>query len=205
MGRKDPRVDAYIAKSAAFAKPILRHIRSVVHQGCPEAVEEMKWSFPHFRYKGMFRGMAAFKAHCTLGFWKHALLAERVKAMPRLGAEAMGQFGSLKSVKDLPSKAVLLGIVKQAAILNDLGVKPAPRKVTPTKDRVLQVPDYFMKALRRNKKALATFEGASYSFRKEYVAWVVEAKAEATRQRRLDTAVEWMAEGKSRNWRYENC
>jgi uncharacterized protein YdeI (YjbR/CyaY-like superfamily) len=205
MGRKDPRIDAYIAKSAPFARPILKHIRSVIHEGCPDVVEGMKWSHPHFDYKGIFCGVAAFKQHCTFGFWKHALLVDRIKEMPRLGAEEMGQFGSLKSVSDLPSRAVLLRIVKEAAVLNDLGIKPAPRKVTPKKDRVLEVPDYFMKAVRKNKKALATFEDASYSFRKEYVTWITEAKREETRQRRLETAVEWLAEGKSRNWKYENC
>jgi hypothetical protein len=205
MGKKDPRVDAYIAKSADFAKPILKQLREVVHQGCPEVVEEMKWSFPHFSYKGMFCGMAAFKQHATFGFWKHELLVERVRGLPRLGADAKGQFGRLTSLDDLPRKAVLLKLVKEAAILNDAGIKPARRKVTPKADRVLQVPDYFMNAVSKNKSALKTFEGASYSFRKEYVSWIVEAKTEQTRQRRLQTAVQWMAEGKARNWKYENC
>jgi hypothetical protein len=205
MGKKDPRVDAYIAKSADFAKPILKHLRQVVHEGCPEVVEEMKWSFPHFSYKGMFCGMAAFKQHATFGFRQHALLVKRVKGLPRLGANAMGQFGRLTSLDELPRKALLLTLVKEAAILNDAGIKPARRKVTPKADRVLQVPDYFMNAVSKNKNALKTFEGASYSFRKEYVSWIVEAKTEQTRQRRLETAVQWMAEGKARNWKYENC
>lgn len=205
MGKPDPRVDAYIAKSADFAKPILKHLRQVVHEACPAVVEEMKWSFPHFSYKGMFCGIAAFKQHCTFGFWKHSLLVERVKGLPRLGADAMGQFGRITSLRDLPSKAILLRLVKEAAILNDEGIKPPKRKVTPKADRVLTVPDYFLKAVRKNRKALKTFEGGSYSFKKEYVAWVVDAKTDETRARRLETAVEWMAEGKSRNWKYENC
>jgi hypothetical protein len=203
MGRMDPRVDAYIAKSAEFAKPILTHVRRVVHEGCPEVVEEMKWNFPHFSYKGMFCGMAAFKEHATFGFWKHELLVERVKGLPQLGAEAMGQFGRLTSLDDLPHKAVLLKLVREAAILNDKGIKPARRTLTPKADLTLEVPDYLMKALRRNRKALKTFETASYSFRKEYVSWLVDAKSEPTRQRRLATAVEWMADGKGRNWKYE--
>jgi hypothetical protein len=203
MGKKDPRVDAYIANSPDYAKPILKHLRKIVHKGCPEVVEETKWSMPHFSYKGMFCGMAAFKQHCTFGFWKHGLLVERVHGMPRLGVDAMGQFGCLTSLGDLPGDAVLLAIVKEARRLNDEGIKVPPRKVTLKKDRVLTIPAYFMKAVRANRKALATFENASYSFKKEYVAWVVDAKSEETRARRLGTAVEWMAEGKGRNWKYE--
>ncbi|MFI5311821.1 MAG: YdeI/OmpD-associated family protein [Gemmatimonadales bacterium] len=205
MGRKDPRVDAYIAKSADFAKPILEHLRKIVHKGCPEVVEEIKWNTPHFSYKGMFCGMAAFKAHSIFGFWKHSLLVGRVKGMPKVGTPAWGTFGRLTSLDDLPTDATLLAAVKEAKRLNDEGVKPPKRKVIPAKDRVLQVPDYFMRAVRRDKKALAYFGGASYSCRKEYVQWVTEAKAEETRERRLKTAVEWMSRGKNRNWKYENC
>ena len=203
MGKKDPRVDAYIAKSADFAKPILTHLRKIVHQGCPDVVEEMKWSTPHFGYKGMFCGMAAFKQHCIFGFWKHALLAGRVKGAMRRGVEAMGQFGRLTSLGDLPSDTVMLALVKEARRLNDDGITLPKRKVTPERDRVLAIPAYFMSAVRKNGKALATFHGASYGFKKEYVVWVVDAKTEATRVRRLTTAVEWIAEGKGRNWKYE--
>ena len=203
MGKKDPRVDAYIAKSADFAKPILNHLRKIVHEGCPEVVEELKWSAPHFSYKGMFCGCAAFKQHCVFGFWRHALLAKRVKGVPKLGLEAMGQFGRLTSLADLPSDATMLTLVKEAKRLNDEGIRAPKRKRTPEKDRVLAIPPYFMKAVRRNKRALETFAEASYSFKKEYVVWVTDAKSEETRDRRLTTAVAWMAEGKGRNWKYE--
>jgi hypothetical protein len=203
MGKRDPRVDAYIARSADFAKPILTRLRKIVHQGCPEVVEEMKWSTPHFGYKGMFCGMAAFKQHCIFGFWKHALIARHAKGAMRRGVEAMGQFGRLTSLDDLPADAVMIALVKEAKRLNDEGIKPSKRKVTPEKDRVLAIPAYFLQAVRKNKRALATFQAASYSFRKEYVVWVADAKAEETRARRLATAVEWMAEGKGRNWKYE--
>lgn len=202
MGKKDPRCEWYIAKSAEFAKPILNHLRKLVHKGCPEVVEEMKWGMPHFSYKGMFCRMAAFKQHATFGFWHSGLLAARVKDMPRLGAQAMGNFGRLTTLDDLPSDAVLLTLLREAKRLKDEGMKSSKRKVTPKKDRVLTIPGYFLKAVRKNRKALATFEGGSYSFKKEYVAWVVEAKGEATRARRLETAVTWMAEGKNRNWKY---
>jgi len=152
MGKKDPRVDEYIASAADFAKPILRHLRAVVHKGCPDVVEEMKWSFPHFSYKGMFCGMAAFKEHATFGFWKQALLAERAKGMPKLGVEAMGQFGRITSLDDLPGELTLLALVKEAARLNDDGVKPRPLQVTPKESRVLKVPPYFMTVVRKYER-----------------------------------------------------
>lgn len=203
MGKRDPRVDAYIAKSADFAQPILAHLRKIVHQGCPEVVEELKWSAPHFAYKGMFCGMAAFTRHCIFGFWKHGLLAQRATGAMRRGVEAMGRFGKLTSLDDLPADAVMIALVKEAKRLNDEGIKPPRRKGTPAKDRVLTIPAYFMAAVRKDKRTLATFRDASYSFKKDYVAWVTDAKSEDTRARRLATAVEWMAEGKGRNWKYE--
>lgn len=204
MGKKDARVDAYIAKAQPFAKPILEHLRALVHQHVPDVVEEVKWSMPCFTYKGMLANMASFKAHATFGFWKGALVAERSKALPKKGQEAMGQFGRITSVKDLPSDAVMAKLLKIAMALNDEGVKPVKKK-TPKAEQVLTVPLYFTKALKANPKAKATFDAFPYSCRKEYVAWVTEAKAEATRDRRLAQAVEWMAEGKRRNWKYENC
>ena len=198
MGNKDPRIDAYIARSAPFAKPILKHLRRVVHQGCPQVEETLKWGSPSFTHQGILCGMAAFKQHCVFGFWKHALVID--KRTSKVEA-AMGQFGRITALSDLPSDRVLLGWVKKAAALNEQGVK-VPRKPKPATDRVLEVPPYFMSALRKNAKALATFKGFSSSNKREYLEWVTEAKAEATRARRLATAVEWMAEGKIRNWKY---
>jgi uncharacterized protein YdeI (YjbR/CyaY-like superfamily) len=205
MGKKDPKVDAYIAKAPPFAKPILEHIRSLVHANVPDVAEEMKWSFPHFTYKGMFAGVSAFKAHCSFGFWKHAIVAERAKELPKKGLEAMGQFGRLTTVHDLPSDAVMKKLLKIAMAVNDDGVKAPARKVTPVKDRVLDIPAYFTKAVKANAKAKAVFDAFPYSSKKEYVVWVTEAKSEATRDKRLAQAVEWLAEGKRRNWKYENC
>jgi len=198
MGKKDPRVDAYIAGAAHFAKPVLKHLRKTVHAACPEAEETLKWGAPTFMYHGMLCGMAAFKEHATFGFWKHALLVED---MPKPGQAAWGNFGRITSVSDLPSETTMRRLVKQAMALNEQGVK-VPRKAPP-RDRTLSVPAYFMSAVRRNRKAHETFKGFSYSCRKEYVEWVGEAKTDATRSRRLETAVAWMAEGKSRNWKYE--
>ena len=204
MGKKDLRIDTYIGKSAEFAKPILRHIRKVVHAGCPDVEETLKWGFPHFMYKGILCSMAAFKAHCAFGFWKQALLREKHKSLAKaakVAEPAMGQFGRITGVADLPSEKTLLRLVADAAALNNEGVKSPARSRAKGK-RALAIPAYFMSALRENKKALATFNGFSPSNKKEYVEWVTEAKTEETRERRLATAVEWMAEGKIRNWKY---
>ena len=202
MGKKDPRVDEYIAKSAEFARPILKHLRKVVHAGCPGVEETLKWSMPAFMYKGMFCGMAAFKQHCTFGFWKESLLRDKLREVNKTGDDAMGQFGRITSVKDLPSEKALLAMVKAAAALNDAGVK-VQRKNRPAGPRELEIPADLSTALKKNKKAQAAFEGFSYSHRKEYIEWITEAKGEETRKRRLDTTLEWLTEGKSRNWKYE--
>jgi len=197
MGKQDPRVDAYIAKAADFAKPILTHLRQVVHNACPGVDETMKWSFPHFDYKGeMMCSMAAFKAHCALGFWKSSLVLDGPGS-----EDAMGHFGRLTSVRDLPSDRTLAAYVKKAAKLNDEGVKVARRPVAPKKP--LSVPADFAAALKKSPAARKAFDAFSPSHRREYVEWVTEAKTDATRQRRMKAAVDWLSEGKSRNWKYE--
>jgi len=195
MGRKDPRTDAYIAKSADFAKPILKHLRQLVHKGCPEVEETIKWSMPHFDYKGPLAGMAAFKAHCAFGFWKGSLIVPGSK-------EAMGQFGCITKLSDLPPDKVLIGYVQKAARLNEEGVKvPRPRK---HEKKDISMPADLAAALKKNAKARATFASFRPSHKREYLEWITEAKAEATRKKRLATAIEWMAEGKPRHWKYMN-
>ena len=197
MGKKDPRVDAYIATSADFAQPILKHMREQMHRHCPEVEETIKWGFPHFDYQGILAGMAAFKAHCALGFWKGALLT-----IDKNSAAAMGQFGRITSVKDLPGERELARLIKAAMVLNEEGIKSPARAKPKTEKQELLVPDYLKSALKKNEPALATFEGFSYSNQKEYVEWITEAKTEITRGKRLAQALEWMAEGKVRNWKY---
>lgn len=201
MGDKNPAVDEYIAKSADFARPILEHLRSVVHAGCPRTEEVLKWGFPHFMHQGILCSMAAFKSHCAFGFWKGQLLAEKYPALAATRESAMGEFGRIMKKSDLPGRAVLVGYVKEAAALNDAGVK-VPSRARPKQPRPLKVPDYFLSALRKSRKAMATFEEFSPSHKREYVEWVVEAKGEETRKKRLETAVLWMSEGKARNWKY---
>jgi uncharacterized protein YdeI (YjbR/CyaY-like superfamily) len=197
MGTRDPRVDAYIAKQAEFARPILEYIREAVHAGCPEVEETLKWSAPHFMHHGMMCGMAAFRQHCAFGFWKGRLV---VDTGDEKLASAMGQFGTIRTLKDLPSKRALVGYVKKAAKLNEEGIK-APRAQKARKQPLATPPD-LAAALKKNRKAAATFEAFPPSHRREYVEWITEAKREETRQRRLEQAVEWMAEGKHRNWKY---
>jgi uncharacterized protein YdeI (YjbR/CyaY-like superfamily) len=202
MAKTDPRIDAYIAKSADFAKPILNHLRELVHQGCPDVEETWKWSFPHFLYKGILCSMAAFKNHCSFGFWKNALIIGKNNG--KAERDGMGSFGRLTSLADLPADSVLLAYIKKAVQLNDTGVKN-PARSAPKVKKPLVVPDYLMAALSKRKKALATWEDFSYSHKKEYVEWVTEAKTEQTRSKRLTTTVTWLVEGKSRNWKYKNC
>jgi len=204
MPKLDRRVDAYIASSAEFAKPILEHLRQLVHAGCPGVEETVKWQHPSFGYQGMLCGMAAFKAHCTFGFWKHALILDQNPAQKAKAEAAMGQLGRIVSLSDLPSDKVLIGYVKQAVRLNEQGVN-APRTPRPLKKKPLITPPDLATALKKNKKALETFADFSPSHKREYIEWITEAKREETRTKRLETAIAWLAEGKPRNWKYANC
>jgi uncharacterized protein YdeI (YjbR/CyaY-like superfamily) len=202
VGRKDPRIDAYITNAAPFARPILKHVRKLVHQGCPEVEEDLKWSHVAFMYKGILCGIGAFKQHVTFGFWRSGLVAREAGARFDSQGEAMGQFGRITSLDDLPSDRDMMRLIKAAIAIHDRGEK-APAKPRPPANRKLAVPAYFMAAIRKNRKALAAFNAFSYSHRKEYVEWVTEAKTDATREKRLATTIDWLAEGKSRNWKYE--
>ena len=196
----DPRVDAYIEKSAEFARPILTHIRKLVHTACPDVVETIKWGFPNFDHKGIMCNMASFKQHATFGFWKQSLLEK--DAFPEQKT-AMGSFGRIESLDDLPADDLFIALVRQAAELNEKGIKVEKKK--PAAKKELVVPDYLAAALKNDKKARETFESFPYSCKKEYVEWITEAKTDATRDKRLATPLEWLAEGKRRNWKYENC
>ena len=195
----DPRIDDYIQSAAAFAQPMLVHIRDAVHQACPQVEETIKWGMPTFMHAGgILCGMAAFKKHVSFGYWKHALVVGDGSAQ-----EGMGSYGKMASLKDLPPKKTLLAHIRKAAKLNEDGVKaPAQRK---SAKPFPQAPDDLVAALRKNKAAQATYEAFPPSCKREYVEWITEAKREETRAKRLAQAVEWMAEGKRRNWKYENC
>jgi uncharacterized protein YdeI (YjbR/CyaY-like superfamily) len=200
MSKKDPRVDAYIARSADFAKPVLKHIRAVVHENCPQVEETLKWSSPAFMHKGILCIMAAFKHHCIFGFWKGSIIVGDGTPLK----EAMGNFGRLTSVSDLPPKRMLARFIRKAMALNDTGVK-TPARSKAKERKPLVVPTYLRAALKKNKKAQQTFDAFSYTSKKEYVEWLTDAKSDETRHRRLLQAIEWMAAGKSRDWKYANC
>ena len=200
----DPRIDAHIEKAAPFARPILRHLRKLVHETCPDVEETLKWSSPAFVYRGkILCGMAAFKQHCVFGFW-HQGMTEVLGADGEKSDTAMGSFGRLTSLDDLPSDRVMTRYIKKAAALNESDAPTRPRPVRRPAAPVA-VPDDLAAALKKKKDAAATFEKLSPSHRKEYIEWITEAKRDETRQKRLSTTLEWLAEGKSRNWKYENC
>ena len=197
--KTDPRIDAYIARQADFARPILEHLRETVHAACPDGEETMKWSMPHFMYRGeMLAGMAAFKQHATFGFWRGSLVVGKANEQ----ASAMGQFGCLKSIDDLPGRAELEALVRKAMKLTEDGVKPPRNK----HDKApFTVPQDLRAALDENQAAGTTFDGFPPSAQREYVEWITEAKRDETRSKRLAQAIEWLAGGKRRHWKYESC
>lgn len=197
MPNTDKRVDAYIAKAQPFAQPILRHIRAVMHEACPDVVETIKWGMPHFEYHGNLAGMSAFKAHAAFGFWKGELVTGKLPG----ATDAMWGFGKLTSVKDLPSKRQLVGYIKKAMKLNAEGVaKPKPVKRAKAG---LAMPDDLAAALKRSARARKTWEGFPPGKRREFIEWVTGAKRAETRERRVEGAVALLGEGKSLNWKYE--
>jgi len=200
VGKIDKRVDAYIAKSADFAKPILSHLRKLIHQACPDIQETIKWGFPNFEYCGMVCSMASFKQHCAFTFWKAALMKDFEDKLLPVGETAMGHLGRVTSLKDLLPDKKMLRYIKEACRLNEDGIKIIkPKK---SAKQPLIVPVYFKKELSKHPKAKATFDRFSYSQQKEYVEWITEAKTEPTRLKRVATSIEWLAQGKIRNWKY---
>lgn len=200
---KDSRIDAYISKSKDFAQPILIHLRQLIHVACPEVQETIKWGMPHFEYKGAFCGIAAFKEHAVFGFWKGALINDPehyLQQRANNGGEAMGNLGRITSLEDLPPDEIIIGFIKQAKKLNDDGIKVQAKPKTQKAE--IEIPVDLTDALAKNKNAQETFKNFSQSNKREYIDWINEAKTTQTRIKRLDTAIEWMAEGKIRNWKY---
>jgi uncharacterized protein YdeI (YjbR/CyaY-like superfamily) len=201
MRKKDPRVDDYIAKSAEFARPILKRLRTAVHAGCPDVEETIKWGAPHFMHEGILASMAAFTRHCAFGFWKGELIEAKLAKAKKGSGDAWGQLGRMASADDLPSERMLVALVREAVKLNEAGVKLPSRSRSKPRPEV-DVPADLSAALHRNRKARATFDGFPPSHRREYVEWITEAKTDATRARRLATTIEWLADGKPRDWKY---
>lgn len=200
MGSRDSRIDAYIVKSADFAKPILQSLRKTVHEACPQVEETIKWGSPSFIHAGgILCGMAAFKQHASFGFWKHALV---------MGADAprdgMGSYGKITSLSELPPKRQLIADLKKAMTLNEQGIMGpgVRRRMAPRPPP--EAPADLVAALNKSSRARAVFEAFPPSRKREYIDWIVEAKREQTRARRLAQAINWIAEGKSRNWKYSD-
>ena len=197
----DKRVDQYIEKSAPFAQPILAKLRGLVHKACPEVVETWKWSFPNFLYRDkILCSMAAFKQHCSFGFWLGSMMKDPEKLL-QVNSEktAMGNFGKIESVKDLPSDKVLVSYIKEAMRLYDEDIKPPKKEKSEVKP--IAVPSFFSGSLKKNKAAEESFSKMSPSHKKEYLEWITGAKTADTRERRMKQAIEWLTEGRSRNWK----
>lgn len=203
MGVRSAEVDAYIEKSAEFAKPILKKIRQLFHKACPKITETMKWSFPHFEHQGIVGSMAAFKQHATFGFWKAGLMNDPTGLLKTMGKTEMGTH-RLTSVKDMPPDEIVIAYIQQAVELNQAGIKVTIKRDKKPKAELV-VPDDLAAALKKSKKAAKVFDEFSYSHRKEYVEWIEEAKRPETRAKRVETTVAQLAEGKSRHWKYQNC
>jgi uncharacterized protein YdeI (YjbR/CyaY-like superfamily) len=203
MATTDPRIDAYIQGSADFAQPILEHLRKLIHKACPDVVETIKWSMPFFEYKeAMLCNISAFKQHCAFGFWNASLMKDPAGVLRVKDKKAMGHFDRITSLKDLPADKILIAYIKEAAALNDKGVKK-PARVPAAPKTALPVPPALAVALKKNKKAGEIFAAFPPSHRREYIEWITEAKTDETRDKRVATTLEWLTEGKSRNWKYQ--
>ena len=202
QGQFTSQFDEYQEAASDFAKPIMAHLRKLVHKKCLEVVETIKWGIPHFDYKGeMMCIFAAYKNHCSFGFWKESLMSDaRLKANPDL--KAVKRFmGKITSLSDLPSDSELIAFIQEAMVLNEKGVKLPPRQ--DAKPAEIAIPDAFTEQLSRHEQANEVFKNKSPSFRKEYVTWITDAKTDQTRQKRIDESLEWIAQGKGRFWKYE--
>lgn len=201
MGQRDPRIDAYIARAAPFARPILEHIRALVHEACPDVEETIKWPMPAFMHAdGILAGMSAFKQHASFGFWKHTLVMG--EGAQRVG---MGSYGKMTSLADVPPMKRLMADICKAMKLNAEGVKSARARKTDAPKPAPAAPADLVAALKRNKAAKDSFDAFPPSAQRDYVEWITQAKRDETRHNRLIQAVEWLAQGKRRNWKYENC
>jgi uncharacterized protein YdeI (YjbR/CyaY-like superfamily) len=202
MSQFNPQFDEYIEKSADFAKPIMAYLRQIIHETCPEVEEIMKWAIPHFDYKGdMMCILAAYKNHCSFSLYKAELMNDAEIIASVKAGQKMGYMDKVKSLSDLPARETLVAYIKEAMVLNENGVKKA--KPVAEKPKVIEIPDYFSEILAAMPQVKEIFESKSQSFRKDYLVWITDAKTEATRQKRIEQSLEWIAAGKGRFWQYE--
>lgn len=197
-------VDTYIANAEDFAKPILEHWRRLIHENCPEVEETIKWSFPHFDYNGDNMCVVAFyKNHCSFTFLKAELMTDQRLQVNKDLKPIQRFLGKISTISDLPPDHEFIGMLKEAMLLNKNGIKIKRGKPESDKPKILETPDYLLAALLANPKAMEIFESKSNSFRKEYIVWITDAKTDETRQKRINEALEWIAEGKGRFWKHQ--
>lgn len=202
MENFDSRIDAYIEKSADFAKPILNHLRELVHRASPEIIETMKWSAPFFEYRGVLCFMMAFKQHAGFGFWKAGNLPDPHGIIQDEGNA--GSIGKLTTLVDLPDDDILIWYIRQAMELKQMPAAKVPvKKAAPKAVVTADIPDYLVQLFHKNPEAKAYFEKFSPSQKKEYITWFEEAKTETTRDKRLAEGIAWISEGKTRHWKYK--
>lgn len=197
---KNKKVDEYISQAHDFAKPVLNHLRKLVHIACPQAEESIKWGHPHFEYKGLLCNMAAFNKHCAFGFWKATLMKD-ADLLQENNADAMGHSGKIKSLSDLPKDRIIIARVKEAALLNEKGIALPVLKPSDKKHEIA-VPLLLKKELVKNKIASDAFDNLSNYYKKEYIDWIDEVKTEKTKLMRIATTIKWLTEGKTKNWKY---
>jgi uncharacterized protein YdeI (YjbR/CyaY-like superfamily) len=204
----DPRVDRYISKARPFAQPILIHLRGLIHKACPGVHEAIKWSRPFFEYKGFILcNISAFNEHCSFGFWGEEIGAVLREAKV-VQADGMGSLGRITTLKDLPSDKQMLAWLRQAKGFIDDGQYTSPisarqKVVKGVPTPPIEVPEAFSTALKAHMEAAKVFASFSPSNQREYTEWIAEAKRESTRQQRIETAIQWLAEGKQRHWKYQ--
>jgi uncharacterized protein YdeI (YjbR/CyaY-like superfamily) len=200
MAQLNKKVTEYISNSGDFAQEIMEHLRQIIHESCPDAEEDIKWGTPHYSYKGdHLCMMAGFKNHCSFSLYKAEFMKDNEIILSVKAGKKFGYMDKLKSISDLPSKKILISLIKEAMTINEKGIKK--EKPVSDKPKVIETPDYLTQKLSTDPKAKEIFENKSNSFRKEYIVWISDAKTDETRQKRLDEAMEWIAEGKSRFWK----
>lgn len=203
MSKFNSQFEFYIQNAEDFSQPILNYLRELVHIACPEVDEKIKWSFPTFEYKGTnLCYMAAFKYHCAFGFWLSSKMEDNHQVFKKNDDKnSMGDFGKIQKINDLPDRDVLIEYIIQAMFLIEKGEK-LEKTSGKSKPQLLEVPEEFKNALQQNQLAFNSFESFSISQKNDYLMWILEAKTESTRQKRIDTSIEWLNEGKIRNWKY---
>ncbi len=196
--KKDLAVDKYIKDAAVFAKPILSHLRKVVREACPQAQEEIKWRQPFYTYNGkIVCGMGTFKAHCKFWIWNWPTIS---KSKTQKTKDAMKGLLHIYKVSDLPNVKLIQSLLKESLELRQPGAKPIKRKPLKKKPPV-KTPSDLMLALKANPKALRNFQAFSESVKRHYVDWILEAKTEDTRERRIEKSIDAIAMGKTQHWK----